>query len=112
SRLPTEPCFRTDRLGVATSLGGIAYDGTERTRGIEGASDDDKRGVSPARRPALRVCTQTGGFGIASPSDLRRATGGNAVEEAETPFKGSDGSDPEPESVSAGRLTSGALLLR
>jgi uncharacterized protein YdcH (DUF465 family) len=36
--------FPTDRLGAATSLGGIAY-GTERTRRIESASDGNQRRI-------------------------------------------------------------------
>ena len=57
------------RLGVATSLGGIAQYGTERTGRVESASDGDQRGVSAACQPALGIAQQAGRFGIASPSD-------------------------------------------
>src|ERR1700681_2481909 len=97
-----------NRLGAATSLGGIAQYGTERTRRIESASDDDERGVSPSGQSAFGVCQTTGQPGIASPSDLRSGVGGDAVEENETPVEGSDGSDHEPWPASAGRLTSDA----
>src|SRR5437660_5120585 len=90
------PSLPYNRLGVATSLGGIAPYGTERTGRIESASDGNKRGVSWARQPAHGVCQEAGRPRIAPPSYRRRTVGGDAVEEVEASVEGSDGSDREP----------------
>src|ERR1017187_10552135 len=106
-RLPTER-LRISRLGAATSLGGIAHYGTDRTGRVESASDGHQYGVSGPGQPALGVRPQVGRIGSDSPPDRPGAVGGSAAEEIEAPLERSDGSDREPVQVSAGCLTSGA----
>src|ERR1017187_7412432 len=106
-RLPTER-VRFSRLGAATSLGGIAHYGTDRTGRVESASDGYQCGVSRLGQPALGVRPQVGRIGSASPPDRPGTVGGSAAEETEAPLERSDGSDREPVEASTGCLTSGA----
>ena len=100
----THRAFPNHRLGAATSLGGIAQYGTERTGRVESASDGNERGVSSLASQHSEFANKLDELEALPHLTEEEQLEETSLEEIETPPERSDGSDREPVQVSAGSL--------